>query len=159
MFVNWHSRRASLTAAHIECWRSTCTCIPVPELKERESVKRVEYCPWFRDIITASGEDFWTMRHGFVYPVTSTAKTGAFVQRLTRMRSRITVTRSEGWCVVSPYSWWHYQVGTYCQVILYPFIGHLNEDEFGHGYCREIGATALTGRVPMMLLRDVLGRE
>jgi hypothetical protein len=40
------------------------------------------------------------MRRGFVYPVTSTAKTGAFVQRLIRMRSRITVTCSEGWCVM-----------------------------------------------------------
>jgi hypothetical protein len=28
----------------------------VHELKERD-IKHVEYCPWFRDIITANGED------------------------------------------------------------------------------------------------------
>jgi hypothetical protein len=29
----------------------------VHELKERNSVKRVEYCPWLRGVITANGED------------------------------------------------------------------------------------------------------
>jgi hypothetical protein len=28
MLVNWHSWRASSTAAHVECWSSICTCIP-----------------------------------------------------------------------------------------------------------------------------------
>jgi hypothetical protein len=56
------------------------------ELKERDNVKRAEYCRWFRDVITANGEDirdvtfFLPMRRGSIYPVTSTAKTAEFGQ-------------------------------------------------------------------------------
>jgi hypothetical protein len=64
MFVNWHSRKASCMAAHVECWRSICTCIPlgintgarVRELEKRD-VRHVECSRWFRDVITASGGD------------------------------------------------------------------------------------------------------
>jgi hypothetical protein len=31
--------------------------VPVHELKEMDKVKRVEHCPWLRDVITANGED------------------------------------------------------------------------------------------------------
>jgi hypothetical protein len=34
-----------------------CRITSVQELKERDNVRRVEYCRWFRDWITASGED------------------------------------------------------------------------------------------------------
>jgi hypothetical protein len=33
------------------------TIISVHELKERDNIKRVGYCPWFRDVIIANGED------------------------------------------------------------------------------------------------------
>jgi hypothetical protein len=34
-----------------------CKVTSVHGLKERDTVKRVEYCGWFSDIITANGED------------------------------------------------------------------------------------------------------
>jgi hypothetical protein len=45
----------------------------------------------------------------------------------------------------------------YCEMILYPFIGHLNEDEIARGCFQQDGATAHTARVSMTLLRDVFG--
>jgi hypothetical protein len=45
--------RALKKHLHLHPYRITS----VDELKERDSVTRVEYCRWFRDIITASGED------------------------------------------------------------------------------------------------------
>jgi hypothetical protein len=62
--------------------------------KWEENIKHVEYCRWFRDLITASEEDFWTphslqMRSRFIYLVTSAGKTDACSQRLIRMGSRL----------------------------------------------------------------------
>jgi hypothetical protein len=42
----------------------------------------------------------------------------------------------------------------YCEAILHPFIGHLNEDEIASGYVQQDGAAAHTARVSMTLLRD-----
>jgi hypothetical protein len=58
----------------------------VHKLKERDNGKYVEYCQWFRNVITEIGETFWTshfvpLRHGFIYPFTSTAKRAMFGQR------------------------------------------------------------------------------
>jgi hypothetical protein len=45
----------------------------------------------------------------------------------------------------------------YCEVILYPFIGHLNEDKIARSYFQHDGATAHTARVSMTLLLDLFG--
>jgi hypothetical protein len=67
---------------------------PVHELKERDSVKRVEYCPWFRDEITTSEEDILDVLFFFTdgawfhlssYVNSQHSRTWS----ITRMRSRI----------------------------------------------------------------------
>jgi hypothetical protein len=64
------------------------------------------------------------------------------------------ITKSDNW----PHTLrWHYQLGKYCEVIHYPFIGHLNEDEIFCGYFQQDGATAHTARVSVTLLRNVFG--
>jgi hypothetical protein len=45
----------------------------------------------------------------------------------------------------------------YCEVILYPFIGHLNEEVMASGHFQQDGASAHTARVSMTLLRDLFG--
>jgi hypothetical protein len=46
---------------------------------------------------------------------------------------------------------------TVSEVILYPFIKHLNQDEIARGYLHQDNATAHIARVSMTLLRDVCG--
>jgi hypothetical protein len=52
----------------------------VPKLKAWDKAKRVEYCRWFRDVITANGEAtvevilYLSMRNCFTNPVTSAPK-------------------------------------------------------------------------------------
>jgi hypothetical protein len=63
----------------------------VHELKQRGSIRHVEYCRWFRDVITANAEDIWishffTDEAWFIYPFTSSA---TFGQWLICIRSRI----------------------------------------------------------------------
>jgi hypothetical protein len=45
----------------------------------------------------------------------------------------------------------------YFEVILYSFIGHLNEDEISLGHFQQDGAAAHTACVSMKLLHDVFG--
>jgi hypothetical protein len=84
------TRRVLKKASHLHPYNIT----QVHELDERHNVKNVEYFLWFRDVITANGEDildvtfFLPMRRGFIYPVTSTTKTATFGQRLIRMMPR-----------------------------------------------------------------------
>jgi hypothetical protein len=47
----------------------------------------------------------------------------------------------------------------YCELILYTFIGHLNEDDIAGGWFQQDGATAHTARVSMALLRFLFGER
>jgi hypothetical protein len=83
---------------------------------------------------------------------------------LMRARIRQYMIRRLVWCVISrtriigpilsdnAISWERYY-----EVVLYPFMGHSNEDEIARGYSEQDGATALTARVSVTLLRVVLG--
>jgi hypothetical protein len=47
----------------------------------------------------------------------------------------------------------------YSELILYPFIGHLNEDDIIRGCFQQDGATAHMAQVSMALLRSVFGER
>jgi hypothetical protein len=104
MPLNWHSRRAAWMAAHVDCWRSMCTFTrtSVHELKERDSVKRVEYCREFRGVITISEQDildiiFFTDEAWF--------RLSCYVNSRNSQQPAwdlgYTITSSEGLCVLS----------------------------------------------------------
>jgi hypothetical protein len=145
----------------------------------------VEYCRWFRDVITANGEDildiiffideafsfiqlFWMshflpMRHGFIHLVMSTA---AFVSDLSTWNQQYTTTWSEGWCVVHhimksdnwPHILWgHYQLGTLLWSDSLLLHWTFKKDKIACSYFQQDGTTAHTVRVSMTLLRDVFG--
>jgi hypothetical protein len=121
----------------------------VHELKERDSVKYVEYCWWFRDIITANGEyildiTFFTTElvfHLFGY-VNSCV---CLVTNLHEIKDTpLHDQKGDVWCTMSR----NWIIGpiffidtisseSYCHVILYPFIGHINEDEVTCGYLQQ----------------------
>jgi hypothetical protein len=58
------------------------------------------------------------------------------------------------WCGISHVLWGHCQLWTLFELILYPFIGHLNEDSIAHGYFQQDGAAA-----HMALLHNVFGEQ
>jgi hypothetical protein len=129
----------------------------VHELKERDNVKRVEYFRRFTDVITANGED--TLDVTFLTVDAWFYLSGYFHSQNSRL-----------WSATNPHEFKNTplhdeKVGVWCTVsrsrvvgliffddtinsersyeeILYPFIGHLNEDEIACGYFQQVGATA-----------------
>jgi hypothetical protein len=47
----------------------------------------------------------------------------------------------------------------YCEVVLYLFTGHLNEEEIARSYFQQAGAATHTARVSMTLLSSVRGQN
>jgi hypothetical protein len=117
-------------------------------LKAPDNVKRVEYCRWFRDVIAANGGDILEVTffasealfHLSDYENSQNSRvwsaTDPHVIKDTPLHERRLV-----WCAVSRnliIGSIHFD-GTikserYCEVILYPSTGHLNEDEIAHGH-------------------------
>jgi hypothetical protein len=96
--------------------------------------KRVEYCRWFRDVITANGEDIldvrfftdeaWFRLSGYVNSQNSRVWSAAIC---TRPRIRCTISRH--W-IIGPILFDGTIISErYCELIRCPFIGHLNKDE------------------------------
>jgi hypothetical protein len=119
-------------------------------------VERRNYCQWGGH----SGRNFFLpMRHGFIYPVTSTAKTAAFSQRLIRERSKIhhlviRILVSENRPIILR---WHYQLWRLLWSDSLPLHWTFKWERNFHGCLQQDGATAYTARFSVMLLRDVFG--
>jgi hypothetical protein len=142
-------------------------------LKERTNVKRVEYCQWFGDVIIANEEDIldtaffageaWFYLSDYVNGQDSRVcpATNPHEMKVTPLHDHKVgvwpaVSRNR---IIRP-TFFDDTINSerYREVIRYPFIGHLNEDETARGYFKQGGATVHTARVSSMALRrDVFG--
>jgi hypothetical protein len=112
----------------------------VHQLKERD-VHHVEYCQWFIDVITANGEDildgtFLTDEAWFHLSMYVNGQNSCICSATNSYEIKHTPLHDQKvgvWCVVpqnriiSPIFFSDtINMEHYCDVILYPFIGHLN---------------------------------
>jgi hypothetical protein len=128
--------------------------------------QRAEYYRWFRDSITANGEDIPAV-------IFCTDEVWFHLSRcITRRNNRARSASNPYEIKDTPL--YHQRVGVWCailwnqiigptffddiinsELILYPFIGYLNKDENAHSHFQQDGATVHTDRVFMTLLCDV----
>jgi hypothetical protein len=144
----------------------------VHALKAGDGVKRAEYCRRFRDGITANGEDmlhvtsltdetcfhlsgYVNNQNSHVWLATNPHEIKDTPLHDPKVGVWIVISRTR---IISPLffddviSWERYY-----EVVLYPFMGHLNEEEITRSYSLQDGAIPHTACVSVTLLRDVLG--
>jgi hypothetical protein len=126
----------------------------------------VQYCRWFRDFLAANGEDIldvtifddeaWFRLSGYVNSKNNSEWLTFNPQNV--MKTRLHDQKAGVRCATSRSPIFFEQTVNcerHCQLILYPFIGHLNEGDIAHGYIQQGGATAHMAHVTMALLRGV----
>jgi hypothetical protein len=135
----------------------------VHELKESDSFKPEQYRRRFRDFLPVQGE--------YILDIALLSDEGRFqTTALGRLLFLMRLYRYQ--CMIKKlvYGARYQEIGVtgpiffedtinsdrYCQLILYPFFGHLNEDDNARRYLQQDGATALTAYyVSTALLRDI----
>ena len=146
----------------------------VQELKDTDFRKRMEYCEWFNNFIAANGEDIldvtfftdeaWFHLSGYINSQNShlwssenpnsvhesplhSEKVGVWVA-ISRQRIIGPIFFSET-----------VTAERYCNQILFPFIGCLNEDEISRAYFQQDNATAHTANRSLALLEEVFAER
>jgi hypothetical protein len=134
-------------------------------MKGRGNIKSVEYCRWFRDVITTNGEDIldvtffveeaWFHIPGYVNSQNSrvwSATNPHEIKDTPLHEQKVSV-----WC--APYHEiryrlhilrWH-QHERYCEAILYLLIGHFNGDKLARGYLGHLAITDSRSYTPWLL--------
>jgi hypothetical protein len=124
--------------------------IAVHELKERD--RQAEYCPWFRDVITANEEDmlnvtFFTLEGWFYLSVYVNRRNSRVLSETNRHEIKDAPFHDQKvgvWCSISRNRKSGHIIfddtinsESYCDVTVYLFIGSLHGDEIARGHFQQ----------------------